>query len=117
MKAYTVMSIMDILFIAGGLYMLYSAFLLLKKNEIRKGLVLSSGQDPSKCKDLEGYKKYIGPRLIAFAICAIITGLAGIVRTKVPSFPEAVYWIIYFLFFGAIVWFAIGAKKAEEKFF
>lgn len=117
MKTNDLMNFMDILFIVGGLYMLYGAFLLIKKNEIKKGLILSNGQDPSKCKDIEGYKKYIGPRLVTFALCAVITGAAGILRYKIPDFPEALYWIIYILFFASIVWFAISTKSAEKKFF
>ncbi len=111
------MSLMDIIIVAGCIYMLYGYFLLMFKNEIKKGLILSSQSDPSKCKDLEGYKKYVGPRLLIFSICGIVSGCIGIARDNMANFPAAVYWVAYLLFAAAIVWFTISIRKAEKKYF
>ena len=111
------LSFMDIIIIGCGLYLLYGYYLLMAKNEIKTGLILSKGADPSKCKDLEGYKKYIGPKLLLFAIGAIVCGSIGPIQTYVFPIPMPVYWIVYVLFLGVLIWFAKAAKEGEKRFF
>ena len=117
MSSNSALGFMDIIIIAGSLYMLYGYVMLMFKNEIKRGLIISSQTDPKKCKDLEGYKKYTGPRLLVFGICGILGGAAGLARDYIPSFPAPLYWAAYVLFAAVIVWFAISVKKAEDKFF
>lgn len=113
----SMMSFMDLIIVAGGLYMLYGYFLLVFKNEIKQGLIISKNRDVSRCKDLEGYKRYLAPKLLAFSVGAILCGGLGLYQTYVGPLPAAVYWVFYGLFLAVLIWFAYSARAAEKKFF
>ena len=111
------LSFMDIIVLAAGIYLLYGYYLLMFKNEIKSGVIVSKDVNPKKCKDLEGFKKYIGPRLLIFALAAVASGGLGLYQTYVNRVPAVVYWVLYALFFAVIIWFAVATKKAQKEFF
>jgi len=117
MNTNSMFSFLDVIVIGAGIYILYGWYVLVKNNEIKQGLIVSKATDPSKCKDIEGFKKYIGPRLLIFALCAILSGGFGLLQTYVVSMPGVVYWVFYFLFLAVVIWFGVAAKKAEKRFF
>lgn len=117
MNTVSMMGLMDVIVVAAGFYVLYGWYLLTFKDEIKEGLVISKAQDPKKCKDREGFKKYIGPRLLVFGIAAICSGAVGLIQSYVMPIPNAVYWVFYIIFVAVIVWYAISARKADKMFF
>ena len=111
------MSLLDIIVLGAGLYMLYGYYLLVAKNEIKEGLLLPKGMDAKKCKDLEGYKKYMGIRILILGIMAVCSGGLGLYQSYVSRVPAVLFWTFYFLFIAVMVWFVVGSKKAEKMFF
>ena len=84
-------AIMDFIMVGAGLYLLFAWYLLQFKNEIREGVLVQTGM-AKKCKDLEGYKRYIGPKLLIFALCAIASGAIGLYSDYVkPVYLRTVY--------------------------
>lgn len=107
---------MDLIVLGCGFYLLYAWFLLMYKNEIKQGVLLPQNQDPKKCKDMEGYKKYIGPKALACGVTAIISGGIGLYQDFVGPVSTILYEVFFVLFIVVIVWFIVGLKKGEKRF-
>ncbi|MBO7709926.1 MAG: hypothetical protein J6S83_05625 [Lachnospiraceae bacterium] len=117
MDTTSMMGLMDLIVVGAGVYVIYGWYMLVFKNEIKQGLVISKAQDPKKCKDLEGFKSYIGPRLLIFGLAAVLSGGVGLFQSYVAPLPGIVYWIFYMIFVAVIVWFTVCTRKAGRIFF
>ena len=111
------MGFLDIIVVGAGAYLLYGYYLLMFRGEIKEGLVVSKATNAKKCKDKEGFKAYMGPRLLALGIAAIISGGLGLYQNYVQPVPPALYWAFYALFFAVLIWFGVSSRKAEKMFF
>ncbi len=109
-------SFLDIIFVGAGFYMLYSWILLKKKGEIKQEVLMSKDVDLKKCKDLEGYKAYIAPKMLIFSVTAILYGGSGLVNSYVTTLPGILYSVLMIAFMVILVWFAVVTRKATEKF-
>lgn len=109
-------SIMDVIFVGAGLYMLYAWYLMKTKGEIKTALLMNKDVQLKKCKDLEGYKKFISPKMLIFGIACTLYGAFGLVNTYVMPLPKAVYLGIMAVFLVALVWFAAMSKKGIQNF-
>ncbi len=108
--------IVDILMVGAGCYILYSWYLLKFKNEIREGVLVQQGE-AKKCKDIEGYKNYIAPKLLVFALCALASGGLGLYSDYVQPVNNYLYLGLTVIFFIVLVVFVRYTKKAQELFF
>ena len=70
-----VWSIMDLLFAGAGLYAIYAYYLLKTKGEITTSILMSKDVDIRKCKDIEGYKRFVAPKILIFGIAALLYGI------------------------------------------
>lgn len=109
-------SMMDIIFAGAGVYMLYAWILMKKTGEIKTSLLLSKEVDIRKCKDLEGYKNFMAPKMLVFGITALVYGGYGLVNSYVFSMPMPVYWAVMAGFFAVLVWFSVQSRKSVELF-
>lgn len=109
-------SMMDIIFAGSGAYMLYAWILMKKTGEIKTSLLLSKEVDIRKCKDLEGYKNFMAPKMLVFGITALVYGGYGLVNSYVFSMPMPVYWAVMAGFFAVLVWFSVQSRKSVEMF-
>ena len=109
-------SMMDIIFVGAGAYMLYAWILMKKTGEIKTSLLLSKEVDIRKCKDLEGYKNFMAPKMLVFGITALVYGGYGLVNSYVFSMPMPVYWAVMAGFFAVLVWFSVQSRKSVEMF-
>ncbi len=109
-------SMMDIIFAGAGAYMLYAWILMKKTGEIKTSLLLSKEVDIRKCKDLEGYKNFMAPKMLVFGITALVYGGYGLVNSYVFSMPMPVYWAVMAGFFAVLVWFSVQSRKSVELF-
>lgn len=107
---------MDFIMVGAGLYLLYAWYLLQFKNEIREGVLVQAG-NAKHCKDVEGYKKYMAPKLLIFALCAIGSGAIGLYSDFVRPINSYVYLGVTAFFFIVLVIFVRYLKKAQEMFF
>lgn len=109
-------SFMDVIMLGCGAYILYAYYLLMFKNEIKKGVLTSNMTDPARCRDLEGYKKYMGVRVLAFGLVALASGVIGLYQDYVAPLNHYVYLAFFILFFTVMFWFVRCVKKAERRF-
>ena len=112
----SIWSVLDVIFVGAGFYVLYGWFVMRTKGEITTTILLNKEVDPKKCRDLEGYKAYIAPRMLVFGIAAILYGAAGLVNTYVTPLPGAVYGAVMALFLAVLIWYAIATRKGVQKF-
>lgn len=112
----SIWSILDIIFIGAGFYVLYAMFVMNKTGEIKTSVLLSKDTDIRKCKDIEGYKKYVSPKMIAFGIGSILYGAAGLVNTYVYTLPTLIYMAVMIVFFAVLIWYALATRKAAQIF-
>ena len=116
MNTNSMFAIMDFVMVGAGLYLLYAWFLLQFKNEIREGVLVQAG-NAKRCKDIEGYRKYVAPKLLLFALCALASGGIGLYSDFVRPINSYVYLGFTALFFVVLVIFVRYIKKAQEMFF
>ena len=109
-------SFLDIIFVGAGVYMLYAWFLMKKKGEIKQEVLMSKDIELKKCKDLEGYKAYIAPKMVVFGVSAVIYGGMGLVNSYVTPLPSMLYNVMMFVFLLVLIWFALMERKGTEKF-
>lgn len=112
----SIWSVLDIIFVGAGIYVLYGWFVMKTKGEITTTILLNKEVELQKCKDLEGYKAYIAPRMLVLGISALIYGIAGLVNTYVTPLPGAAYAVVMVLFLAVLIWFALAARKGVQKF-
>jgi hypothetical protein len=109
-------AIMDFIMVGAGAYLMYAWYLLQFKNEIREGVLVQAG-NAKRCKDIEGYRKYVAPKLLLFALCALASGGIGLYSDFVRPINSYVYLGFTALFFVVLVIFVRYIKKAQEMFF
>ena len=112
----SIWSVLDVIFVGAGIYVLYAWVMMKTKGEIITSILMSKDVELRKCKDLEGYKAYIAPRMLVFGIGAILYGAAGLVNTYVTPLPGAVYGAVMALFLAVLIWYAIATRKGVQKF-
>lgn len=112
----SIWSVLDVIFVGAGIYVLYAWVMMKTKGEIITSILMSKDVELRKCKDLEGYKAYIAPRMLVFGIAAILYGAAGLVNTYVTPLPGAVYGAVMVLFLAVLIWYALATRKGVQKF-
>lgn len=109
-------SIMDLIFAGAGIYVLYAYVLLKTKGEITTSILMSKDVNIRKCKDIEGYKRFVMPKILVFGIITVFHGVLGLVNSYVVPVPEAVYGVSMAVFFIILIWYATQTKKAIRLF-
>lgn len=106
---------MDLIFVGAGFYVFYACYLMKKTGEIKKEILMSKEVNLKKCKDIEGYKSFIFPKLLIFGIACMLEGIAGLVNTYVQPIG-AIYYVVMVLFFVVLVWYTMQSRKGIETF-
>lgn len=108
-------SIIDLLIMACGAYVLYNYYLLKFKGEIKETLLLPKDVSAKKCKDKQAYITEISPKVLIYGIIVLVSGAAGIFEDKYQMLGN--YYLIILAVFGiGTIWFAMAVKKAAEKY-
>ena len=113
----SLMSFLDIIVVLAGVYVLYSWYLLVTKKEIRQGVMIPKDVDPRRCKDIDGFVKYMSPRTLVLGIMALISGGIGIYQDNIRLLNPIIYWTFFVAFLGVLIWFGYGTKKALKDYF
>lgn len=95
--------------------MLYAWFLMKKKGEIKQEVLMSKDIELKKCKDLEGYKAYIAPKMVVFGVSAVIYGGMGLVNSYVTPLPSMLYNVMMFVFLLVLIWVRADGAKGNRK--
>lgn len=107
---------MDILILGAGAYLLYAWYLLMYQGKVKEGVLVPTGSG-KKCRDIAGYQKFIGTKLLVFALTAIVCGVIGLVNDYVAQLNSLLYLGMTAIFFVVLIWFTTQAKKGEKEFF
>ena len=63
MDIYSSFGFIDVIVAVVGVYGYYSWYMLVKKHEIKKTLLVGGDSNPAKCKDIEGFSSFMGRSL------------------------------------------------------
>lgn len=108
-------SILDIMILACGLYMLYSAYLMKSRGELKSGWLVSKNINLSNSRDVPGYINYMYSKVIIFSIATIIYAGIGIFNTYVYDIMT-IQFLGFGVFFIFVIWFAVCSMKATKKY-
>ena len=117
MNTNSLMSVMDVIVLGAGVYVLYGWFMLMFRGEIRQGLMIPKDVRPKDCKDFEGFKSYMGIRSLILGILAVANGAMGLYQDYVQPVPPTIYWIMFGAFLIFLIWYAYCSKQALKLFF
>ncbi|WP_099468288.1 hypothetical protein [Konateibacter massiliensis] len=107
--------IIDGIILACGVYMLYSAYLMKTKGELKVGWLVSKNVNLQKSKDLPGYINYMYPRVLFFAVCTLIYSVVGLYSSYYAALGM-IQTVTFGGFFVIVVWFAYVSTKASKKY-
>lgn len=108
--------VMDLLITLCGAYVIYQYIIMASSHTIRQNMLMPKDLDVKKCKDVEGYIRFIGVRQIGFGATAVICGIIGLVQDfmGVYNMPVSIGSIIVFLLF--CIWYGKAMMDAQKKF-
>ena len=107
---------MDIIVLGCGVYGIYSWYMLVKKQEIKKAFLLGGDSRVEESTDFQGFADCIGSKLLIVSIAMIVFGAVSAVNDYVQSLG-AVIWIALVGFFGILVWYCVQLRKANQMYF
>lgn len=107
--------IMDVLVIGVGAYLFYAFYLLTTKGEVKENILLPRNVEMKRCKDPEGYKTFLKPRLFVFSL---VVTLCGLITLAMDYFQIGgySYIILSAALLAVIIAFGIIMKKAVARF-
>ncbi len=107
-------SAMDGIIIICGLYILYAAITMRAGGEIQS-VLMSKNLDVKKCKDLEGYKRYLFPRALVMGVVTVLFGAAGMVNAYVMELGM-IYSGLLVLVLAVLVWYFVDYRRGIQRF-
>ncbi|MCC8139156.1 MAG: hypothetical protein LIO67_02465 [Lachnospiraceae bacterium] len=109
-------SFMDILILACGVYALYSAYVLKAQGKIVQTFLLSKDTKPEACRDLPAYAGEMSPKLSVMGGVMVAYGVISLINTYLVE-VNSLYWVFMIGMIVCLVWYAIMAKRASQKYF
>ncbi len=109
-------TILDMIIIACGIYVLNGYYQLKTKGIIKEGLLLPKGLPANRCKDKEGYIAEMAPKLLIYGITLLVCGVLGYLQSLFQLFG-VLYLLMLAVFLGVTIWFSRQIKKAIMKYF
>lgn len=108
-------SIMDVLILVCGVYLLSATVKMKSTGEIKKSVLINPNLDLNKCKDLEGYKKFLYPRSMALGIATVLLGALGIINSSIMNLG-LIYAIALLAIIVVLIWYFIEYRRGVKKF-
>lgn len=105
----------DGIVLACGIYMLYSAYLMKTKGELKVGWLVSKNINLERSKDVPGYIEYMYSKILVFAVCTIIYGAIGVYSTYYKPLGM-IQTASFGIFFVVVICFAVVSTKASKKY-
>lgn len=116
MSGTNMMSLFDILVFGAGIYILYAIYLLLKKGELREGVMVPKGE-AHRCKDVPTFAAMMKWPSLCMGVLAMVSGVAGLYQDYVKPLPAGVYLVLNGLLLVGIIWYVVANKKAQKVCF
>lgn len=109
-------SLMDIIFVIAGLYVLFMGYQMKFKGEIKVGSLIPREANVKKCRDKEAYIKELFPKTMIYGVLVTIWGIVSLANDKFQFLSNNVYLALVAVFLLLTAWFAYAAKKLYEKY-
>ncbi|MCD8015193.1 MAG: hypothetical protein LUG99_18865 [Lachnospiraceae bacterium] len=104
-------------FVAGcGIYVIAQYLFMVKTRSLRQNMMLPKELSVEKCKDVEGYIKAIGTKLLLFGIAATVCGCISLVQDFAGFYNIYVSMGAMVVFIVLCIWYGRESKKAIDKF-
>ena len=108
-------SLMDLIILGSGAYIIYCYYLLKFKGEIKEGLLLPKGTNVKKCTDKAAYIKEVENKILLYGVAVLICGGFGVLETQTGLLGKW-FLVVIAVFLVVTVWFAMVVKKSGEKY-
>ena len=110
------LGIMHAMYIVIGIYMIVIMIRAAKGGEVSSSLLWDRTKPIEKCKDREGFIRYLYPRVL---ICGVVMALCGVISLVSASYEFLPDLEMYSLIplFAVFVFFTYVIRKATETFF
>lgn len=116
MNTNSIYALIDVMIVGCGIYIIYLYAMMVKTREIKESILMPKGLEGKKCKDPDGYIRFIGVKQLLFGIIAVISGGIGLAQDLTSAVGLPVYMVMVVVFLGYIVWYCVQIKKAEKLF-
>lgn len=105
--------VMDAVIVLVGIYMAVISARMLKSGKVNE--ILLSEEERRRCRKPEAFVRYLAPRMLVFAVIAMLTGALGLLTAAVAG--EG-FWTYLFpvVFLLAFFVFSTQLRKAREDF-
>lgn len=113
---YSSFGVIDLIVLAVGFYGFYSWYLLTKKQEIKKMLLLGGAYTPEQCTDVKGFADFMGRKLLILSAAMILYGGISVYDSMVNQIGAAL-WIGMAIFFAVIIWYCVELRKGNSRYF
>lgn len=108
-------SMLDVIIVLCGVYILYNFYLLRFKGEIKESLLLPKDIQVKKCKDKAGYIAEMSPKVLLYGIVVVICGILGMTESQMGLLGK-LYLVVLAVFVAFTIWFAVQTKKSVKKY-
>ena len=108
--------LMDMIIIAFGAYVIYQYAVMVKTGKIQQNMLLPKDINVKKCKDPQGFIKYMGMKQLLFGLATLLCGGIGLVQDYTGTANQAAYLLTIGVFVAFTVWYVVAMKKAIKQF-
>ena len=114
-------SFISMLVLLAGVYIMYAARKLKINGEINPSLMRSPNNMNRHIRDMEGYKKFMYPRVLILAVITIVLGFWYTLADAMPALRsnplvQILEILVLFCFLGYTIYYIRQMKKAEKMF-
>ena len=115
-NTYASFGFIDIIVMCVGVYGFYSWYMLVKKHEIKKTLLLGGSTTPAQCVDIEGFVSYMSTKLLIVSADMLIFGAFSAYNSFIKE-VGMILWIGMAIFLAIITWYCMHLRKADKLYF
>lgn len=116
MDIYSSFGFIDVIVAVVGVYGYYSWYMLVKKHEIKKTLLVGGDSNPAKCKDIEGFASFMGTKLLILSTAMVIFGGISAYSSYVQNIGNII-WAGLVIFLAIVIWYCVQLRKADQLYF
>ena len=112
MGSNSIYMLMDLPIAGCGVYVVYNYIAMYVSKSIKSSVLFPKDLNISKCKDVQGFIKYIGISQVAFGLAAILSGGLGLYQDYTGTASAGAYLLTVAIFLIFAAWYSIAMKKA-----
>lgn len=105
----------DVLFLASGIYLIYTACIAKRNGTITANVMLDKSTDERNIKDKSGYIEYMYKRILIVGALIAVSGIINLVNDYYIS-SIALNWVGIILILAAIVLYVIAYKNGRKLY-